>query len=58
LEGWRAEEVAAQGPKWPNYRKEKKNIVLRRHGNFVEKDEYRSDGIALSVPFCFIKWSK
>jgi hypothetical protein len=34
---------------WPSYRKAPKEIVLRRHGNFVEDDDYRKDGIALYV---------
>jgi hypothetical protein len=40
---------AEKGVQWPNYQHGAKNVVLRRHGNFVENDDYRKDGIALCV---------
>jgi acetylcholinesterase len=37
------------GVYWPDYRKGAKNIVLWRHGNYVEDDDYRKAGMALYV---------
>jgi acetylcholinesterase len=41
--------VSETGVQWPDYRKGAKNMVFRRHGNFVEDDDYRKAGIALYV---------
>jgi hypothetical protein len=45
----RADEMGMLGAKlqWPNYQNNPSNIVFRRHGNFIEKDDYRKEGIAL-----------
>ncbi|EIN05256.1 alpha/beta-hydrolase [Punctularia strigosozonata HHB-11173 SS5] len=33
-------------PQWPSYRHQKKNVVFKRKGSYVEDDDYRAKGVA------------
>ena len=35
----------ADAPTWPNYARDAVNLVFNRRGSYVEKDDYRLEGI-------------